>query len=298
MEGYTLDIRRWISMFPLDSPPAGCRNGFKITGPCDLAHIEQIRTRASEVSDLGSTVPTDVFVFGHGEAGRRDVTKVGGLPYRPRQKPWPTREEGGPMTFLAQYRFTESRDIVGDLPGDILLLFAADERGLFWGHQSQLLFEWYPLGLTDLATKGELMQTDWEFVTCYGARHRTLDYVEKIGPRVLKTVIPEKVLDTFPIEFASLEVSRLVGMKIGGLPMLFYSPEERPDLHQLPGRFLCSLATTGPMPEQKYPWINRARPYTFGEGGSPQLHLEICDGFVLYVSIAESDKLHWAIQCY
>ncbi len=152
--------------------------------------------------------------------------------------------------------------------------------------------------LAELTTKREVIQTDWRFVTCYGVRHRTVDYVENIRAKMLQAVIPEKVLGSFPIKIASLEISRLVCMKIGGLPMLFYSPEERADLYELPGRLLCSLATIWPMHEQSYPWINRPSPYALGDGLSPELHLDIRDGFILFMSIDDDKVMHWALQVY
>src|SRR5205823_5036132 len=124
---YLVDIERWIAMFPLDKEikrlPWPFELNCSICGPSDLAIVEQLRRAADSVHSLGVRVPNDIFIFAHGEPKRRDVTKIGGLPYRPAHLPWPKTTESGPMTFLAQYRFTESTDIVGQLPGDILLVF-------------------------------------------------------------------------------------------------------------------------------------------------------------------------------
>ena len=70
--------------------------------------------------------PTDVFLWGYGEAPDRLFTKVGGLPYELDETSWPI-VEGRPATFLAQFNFTDSEDVVRlDLPGEILLVYVRD----------------------------------------------------------------------------------------------------------------------------------------------------------------------------
>ena len=70
----------------------------------------------------------DLFVLSVGEAPARSCTKIGGLPFWKRNRPWPTIF-GEPLPFLAQFNFQESQDLVGELPGDMLLVFAhADFR--------------------------------------------------------------------------------------------------------------------------------------------------------------------------
>ena len=68
-------------------------------------------------------MPTDIFLLNLGEPEQRAVTKVGGLPYRAAGKPWPIAQSGAPMTFLTQFCFVDSRDLVPPLPGDMLLVF-------------------------------------------------------------------------------------------------------------------------------------------------------------------------------
>ena len=76
-----------------------------------------------------------------GEPTDRHVTKIGGLPYRPAKMPWPTGQDGTPMSFLAQINFANSKDLVGELPGDVLLVFTPDSDGFI----ESLSFEWQPL---------------------------------------------------------------------------------------------------------------------------------------------------------
>src|SRR5262245_32788489 len=84
-------------------------NGEIITSPRHLAVVEQLRTEC-----LGSKylpeVPTDVFVFARGEPANRSVTKIGGLPFWPKERSWPTGKSGQPMSFVAQFCFADSMD--------------------------------------------------------------------------------------------------------------------------------------------------------------------------------------------
>jgi hypothetical protein len=69
-------------------------------------------------------VPCDLFVFGCGPSPRRDLTGYGGLPYRRASLPWPrSSRTGQPLIFIGQFRLKESTDILGKLPGDLLLVF-------------------------------------------------------------------------------------------------------------------------------------------------------------------------------
>lgn len=83
--------------------------GERITSPHDIAVVEQLRAKAFAGGrcDPGRAIPTDVFVFSLGEPARREVTKVGGLPYRPAADPWPTHPSGRSMTFIGQLCFAD-----------------------------------------------------------------------------------------------------------------------------------------------------------------------------------------------
>jgi Domain of unknown function (DUF1963) len=125
--------------------------GEMVTSPYDLFAVETLRDRL----DLrkGQALPTDVFVFGKGEAPRRDGTKVSGLPYWPVGRAWPNDSEGVPYRFLAQFNFADSHDLVGDLPGEVLLVFVGEE-GADWCavDPPAVHFEWLPLGLEPVAS--------------------------------------------------------------------------------------------------------------------------------------------------
>lgn len=298
MDEYTLDLDRWISLFPLEKEPDYGANGFGVRGHAfSLAYLEQCRPSVAARIDPGPTVPTDVFVFGLGEPGRRDVTKVGGLPYRPADRPWPQTPDGELMTFLVQYRFSESKDIVGDLPGDILLVFLPGDDIDYDDPQESFRFEWYPLGLGNLVSRAMLPEPAWTFVKCYGVRHRTVDYVENRLKGNLTQIFPAAASSIYPIELAEQQFCRIHGTKIGGLPLMLYSAEEWPERGlALPGRFLCSLTDVYPLPETPHPWVNVPEPMGLYEPLADEAHLVLRDGFTLNFSIDDEDSVHWSIQ--
>src|SRR5262249_17436874 len=123
--------------------------GDGIVGPYAIAVLEQIRAERLMRTPALERTPTDVFVFAKGEPPRRELTKVGGLPYWPARRAWPRDDEGNPLAFLAQFCFADSRDITGELPGDVLLIFTRLDARITrypcpdW---EQMHFEWLPLG--------------------------------------------------------------------------------------------------------------------------------------------------------
>jgi hypothetical protein len=107
--------------------------------------------------------PTDQIFFIAAEPADRSVTKVAGLPYRAAGLPWPRTDDGRPMTFLAQFCFAESRDLVGKLPGDLLLIFAEGRDAYLPDpYDSSLRFEWHPLGVRDLVGAEAIPELAWK----------------------------------------------------------------------------------------------------------------------------------------
>ena len=128
-----------------------------LVGPGSLAVNEQLRAEALAGSCYrGSRIATDVFVWARGEAPNPAMTKIGGVPYRPRSLPWPRDGEGRRIRFIAQLCFADSRDIVGDLPGDVLLIFGDDDALLV--APERLVFEWSSLGIQERALEVPQME--------------------------------------------------------------------------------------------------------------------------------------------
>ncbi len=243
------------------------------------------------------SVPTDVFLFSVGEPLDRTATKVGGLPYRPASKPWPTGDDRRPFTFLAQFNFTESLDLVNELPGDILLVFVR-ERLLSWpGDLEQMQFEWYRLE-TEPQLCDYAPPPDWKFAIAYGERFRTIDYIDPAAAAVFIEVL-ETIDVNLPsrLEFAD-SLCRIEGMKIGGSP--FWMPSiatNNIDLETaFPGTFLCSLSGIEPNWEVPYPWLNHPEPISFDEACLPEMKLLFGDGGSINFSIDDNQQIHWILQ--
>ncbi|MBW3636973.1 MAG: DUF1963 domain-containing protein, partial [Armatimonadetes bacterium] len=152
--------------------------GTSITSPFHIAVIEQLREEVLREGEMAPRVATDVFVFAQGEAPQREITKIGGLPYRAAGQPWPTFQ-GRAMNFIAQFCFADSRDIAPNLPGDVLLIFGDDEC-IEWTDDdpSAMAFEWVNLGETNLVGAEEIPRAGWSLTPYYGEIHRTFDYPE------------------------------------------------------------------------------------------------------------------------
>jgi hypothetical protein len=194
-------------------------------------------------------VAADIFVLGRGEPARREATKLGGLPYWPRKRAWPTDAEGEIMTFIAQFCFADSRDIVGRLPGDVLLLFAAREDLDSDLEPGLLHFEWMRLGETHLVQASDLPPSPWPWpiTPYYGAIYRSRDYPGAEG-HFSQYNAPERL-------------AILAGTKIGGVPRWVQIEEGIRD------RFLCSLASVHAVTDRPYPYVNDPTPLARSEVG-------------------------------
>jgi len=342
MDDYVFDFDRWQSLFPLDRAEKGSGLG-GVLDPASVVYRDQLQAIVRQHQDLGPPVPTDVFLFALGEPPRRDVTKVGGLPYRPRTRPWPMAPDGQPMVYLAQYRFSESRDIAPPVPGDILVVFVRDFCMGSVSPQEYLHFEWYPLGLEDLpqihdvpaipARRSRPPQesksicergcrdaddpaamilfakvmletaqrmpgcTEASFVNCYGLRYRSNDYPFDAPLAPIREFLDDDVFDPESVwpDIYSRALSRIDGMKIGGLPF-FPFPEDASFLP--PGRFLCSLTSIVPSWDTPYPWVNWPKPAPFHGGFGGQCQLEIRGNFVVNFFINDRQQVYWRGQWY
>jgi hypothetical protein len=230
--------------------PAEEMRGDLVTSPYDLFAFEAARDSLG--LRIGRPLPTDVFVFGKGEAPRREATKVGGLPYWPAQRAWPTTPSGQPYHFLAQFNFADSSDLVAGLPGDVLLLLV--EPGEDWQYEaSPIRLEWLTLGEVPLPSFPR-EQTVTPETTFFGAIYRGIDY-----PGSLEK---EKELGLWS---GTGQLYATQATKIGGLP---YSIQD----HQYAGDFICQLNSVQAAAEVPYPWVNQEAPLEASHGESGLWH--------------------------
>ncbi len=299
-----LDIERWKAEFPLSRLRAKAREfviarqkevpdqypsaqavdehiklmepgGNIISSPEDIAVVEQIREEAARSCEFGPAIPTDVFVWAKGEPPRPEVTKIGGLPYWPANQEWPRNSSNAPLTFIAQFCLTDSRDIIDDPPCDVLLLFADFET--FWDEDpNSLIFAQVDIGDGEQIRAQDVPKTEWEIAPLYGHIHRTFDFPESAN--------------CFEAYGRPWRLDILEGTKIGGLPHWVQDEED------LPGRFLCALGPSAPSSDVAYPWINIAQPIGFGDPFY-DLNLGFGDAGSLYV-FEENGSFAWTMQGY
>jgi hypothetical protein len=231
----------------------------------DMFRLPPVRSRGRQPAENDEA--TDAFYFVRGEPAKSFVTKIGGLPYRPAEVPWPSAEEGQPMTFLAQFCFSGSTDLVGALPGDVLLVFAEDNQAYYpspYGDDNRFRFEWYPLGLPNLLTASQVPETSWKLVPCAGVVQRTSE------------------------SRGSYE-----GVKIGGAPHWTQVANEV-DESDWPGAFLCALGPLRFLPESaSCPPMQPPRQY-----GKGYELLELGDGGTLNFFHGGGGAIHWRFDCY
>jgi Domain of unknown function (DUF1963) len=243
-----------------------------LVGPGSLAINEQLRAEAFPGNHYrGARVATDVFVWARGQPPNPAMTKIGGVPYRPRSSPWPRDREGKPVRFIAQLCFADSRDILGNLPGDVLLIYGDDDTLLV--EPERLAFEWSSLGIGELAFEVPQMAAGETLTPYFGVIHRTEDW-----PDVLEE-IPGRYRRPWLL-------SVFEGTKIGGLPR-FIQDEPTPA-----GRFLCALGSISAN-YSAYPLINESEPRGWSDGD-----FMIGDMGSLYLFLDPQGRVRAESQCY
>lgn len=285
--GYRFNIDEWLLRLPLE-PEYGRFSGEIVTSPCHICNNEHLRREAHDQFDWGPAVPVDVFIMAEGEPPDRHVTKIGGLPYRPAQMPWPTAESGTPMSFLAQIDFTDSRDLTGELPGDVLLIFTPDGNDCI----ETLHLEWQPLGLKEPISPEQVPEQAWRSTPCFGHACRTVSYPEAQEK-------PEISVNKYPLcrgleIWSSFHLLQYQATQIGSAPFFI-----QPDDDQLPGRMLCAISSVQPSSHEPYPWVNRSEPrmakdeWRYDDG-----YFMLGDVGCIYISIDETGQLHYGWSCY
>jgi hypothetical protein len=284
---YRFNINEWLPRFPLE-PAYGRFQGNIITSPCHICNNEQLRREAWDQFDWGPTVPVDIFIMAEGEPPDRHVTKIGGLPYRSAKMAWPTGTDGAPMSFLAQVDFADSKDITGDLPGEVLLIFTPDSDGFV----ETLHFEWQPLGLADLISGDALPKQAWHPDPCYGHIYRTVSYPEaRSKARTREGEYPTcRGVDIW----SDFHLPQYQATQIGTAPFFIQPGDDEP-----PGRMLCAISSVQPNPHKPYPWINHPEPLMpedkWRYDGN---YLMLGDMGCIYISIDEARQLRFRESCY
>jgi hypothetical protein len=251
--------------------------GTEVNSPHELYAVEKARDREGVRYESG--IPVDVFVFGFGEPKEPGLTKAGGLPYWPAQRPWPRTTDGQPLDFLAQINFSDSKDLVGELPGQLLVVFTRPEECWF-NEEGAVHFEWVKVRDQSLLTCEEYEPYRTEFTPChalYGVIYRTFDYPASVPSE-------EEVNNG-----ADIRLPLIHATKIGGCPF-FIQPDERYN-----GKFLCQLASIQPACDVPFPWVNRKKQYRVEEW-PPEITW--CDMGSLYVFLLSDGSLEYRFDTF
>ena len=271
--------------------------------PTRVLLVERSRKLAiANGAGLGPSLPTDLCLFGRGEPPQRHLTKVNGLPYRPRTRPWPRDESGEPLTFLCQFCFADSKDHIAQLPGDVLLVFAQTEDvGIFPGHlpispaeEDAFYFEWYPLGLDDLVA--DPSPPLFVFPTCYVVQHRSCDYLnQEAAIEAMSKLGPDAEL--LKKEFFGSSAPRgLVcwpGMKIGGVPYWDNAPPAEPE-----GRFLANFSGVGWVFFREYPHFMELEQIPFRESLNDENYFQLPIDCSVNFFVREDGSVTWVPDFY
>lgn len=250
--------------------------GDHITSPISIAQVEQLRAEALHQA-ADNTVPTDVFIFAQGEPEKREVTKVGGLPYWPANKLWPKDKTGEPMPCIAQFNFSDSRDLVGRTPGDLLLIFLHGELG----DDDPLHFEWLTIEQVPLVQPADVPKCNhWEILPCYGTIHRTVDY------KVDHELLEEKYNQPW-------NITVIGGTKIGGIPSHIQDVSD-----EIGGRFLCSLGSVEPTSDKPRPFVNAEKPIDPFTRDRSKDYWMWGDAGSIFIYIDENGNVIQSAECY
>ncbi|MCC5876153.1 MAG: DUF1963 domain-containing protein [Candidatus Sumerlaeia bacterium] len=191
-----VDLDHWAKMFPVESllksrapqlPDSkesdgpldlSKLNGNIITSPAHLWQVELVRKYYEKSKDLGPAVPVDIFLWSIAPPAKPYLTKLGGTPHRESSKPWPT-DQGKPHTFVAQFCFADSRDIISrKLPGDIMLIFFKEADSLYEMEPDSIHIEWSSIELASPLTAEQCPAPSFTVPQLSGHIYRTYEYPE------------------------------------------------------------------------------------------------------------------------
>lgn len=188
-----VDLAYWSKIFPLETfeRTSGPRKfattksgdpldlwkprGEIITSPAHLCQVELVRKQYTQSRDLGPSVPVDIFLWSIDPPEKPFLTKLGGTPHRESTKPWPSKD-GKPCTFVAQFCFADSRDILSrNLPGDVLLVFFKDANSLY---DDSIHIEWSEIELDSPLNAIECPSPEFAVPQLSGHIYRSNEYPE------------------------------------------------------------------------------------------------------------------------
>ena len=222
-----------------------------------------------------------VFVFGVGsETTDRCATRLGGLPYWPKEMPWPEGQDGQPKSFVGQFDF---RAIIWPerLPGDILTVHFDDYwdgEGRFCGtHETgAATLTWHDSQVESvLLDQAEVPSAD-PYGPYYGRPVEVTDYKET----------PRQAM-----ELGECWQFTILGMKIGGHSPLF-GRNWQDDIRDVKEPvFLCSIGFVESSRLVDGVWLPTMAGYD-PRSASEVIFLD-AGTFVVVYPKGSPEKLHW-----
>lgn len=171
--------QRFASTDPNDPLDLWKVHGTPITSPAQLCMIELVRKQCAGAdrrgaAALGPALPVDLLLWSVEPARRPWLTRLGGTPHRESTKPWPTHD-GRPCTFVCQFCFVDSTDIVPEqLPGKVMLVYLADANG-YWDPE-KVHIEFSSVKLQSPMTAEQCPRPSFVVPQLSGHIHRTCEY--------------------------------------------------------------------------------------------------------------------------
>lgn len=264
------DLPKWEGTYSnhIQDKPNDDYQFYSICGPFSLACIEQHRNKLTNLLATQQSIPTDVFVWSVGEPQQPYLTKTGGMPYWPRDREWPTSNDGVPLNFIAQMCFLDSSDVVEDLPGDVLLLFckgdvfSPDEFEVRWAKVADDTTLWT---LEEAPQESENSKVP----KLFGSIFRSKDYFQG----------PSQAIKDVDNRYDNSKLFIFNAFKIGGEATYVQNNTKRDN-----ERFVCQFSSIVPIPG--YSFLNlqelpnrRTSPMSYSKGFS----LPLGDGGVICV---------------
>lgn len=268
---------------------------YTVTTPLSVVALERARAIIQPLPDECQARPADLFIFNQGEPVDRSVTKVGGLPCRPASWPWPTNPKYGPLTFLGQFNFADSRDLVPAIPADLLLVYSAaippvmeDERNP--EPQPWLYTEWYDQTRGDpLIELSQVPPNSHNIPVFWGTRYRAIDCLET--EQACSAIMEELRLHGYwgDTGRGAAQCSLLLnGWKVGG-----HSRLRATGGSEARGTLLCTATSFMTDEDLPYPWLNHPAPVS-----KEVMYANAIlwwDGFSLELYLTEDGSIDWWI---
>lgn len=296
------DFAKWRVIFPLETfeKKEGPRkfsstgkddpldlwkaHGTTVTSPAHLCEIELVRERVGKKNDLGCAVPVDTFIWRHGPPDMPYLTKIGGVPHKEKDSQWPCDQDGNPYTFIAQFCFLDSREIVSEkVPNDIMLIFFKDAES-FFGKPQDVHIEWSSQFLKEPLKIDDCPSPQFTVPELAGEIHRCREY-----PESWDIFEQEGHYQTYL--FVCSQSSKI------GRETFFIQNDPREEGTEL----ICALDSIGPA--KKWPFTNmEALPNDQMEDkshyGWGAYQMMFGDGGCMYFMIDEKGNVTWASDCY